>query len=54
MNGGIAVFPEGCDMTTRTMVLAVGQETRAQSLMLMGLFGAGLCDALYFLLFTLR
>ena len=41
-------------MRTRTMVLAIEQETRTQFLMLMGLFGAGLCDALYFLLFTLR
>jgi hypothetical protein len=35
------------------MVLVVEQETPAQLLMLMGLLGAGLCDAAYFLIFTL-
>jgi hypothetical protein len=35
------------------MVLAIDHEAPGQFLMMMGLLGAGLCDALYFLIFTL-
>jgi hypothetical protein len=35
------------------MAVAAERQAQGQFLMLMGLFGAGLCDAAYFLLFTL-
>ena len=40
-------------MRTRTMVLAAEPEGQTQFLMVIGLLGAGLCDAAYFLIFTL-